>query len=305
MIVNPQLFNYRLIIGTLVVAIVVLGSYSFSSYNTLKNHEQFVQQEVNLVQSELSDMIVLYDEVSVDNKELALQLQQSKSRMEIILDSLKIAKANFPLISKYKNEIAALNQERKVLFKQIQTIQNKNNDLVEEAQSVSEKLDMQANQITMLAEENKKLSEDDVMPIAIGQMKLENELVKKANEVLICDTNLLETMVYSKVYYPSFCNQELEKFAVLNSYNLYFLTYIDTPWKADDLRDKPNERESIFLAFEETLLKNRIPFVLLKGNEKEVFTFCPHIAKVSCLQITNSYVLKKANLISNYHSYRL
>jgi len=122
-------------------------------------------------------------------------------------------------------------------------------------------------------EENKKLSKDDVMPIAIGQMKLENELVKKANEVLICDTNLLETMVYSKVYYPSFCNQELEKFAVLNSYNLYFLTYIDTPWKADDLRDKPNERESIFLAFEETLLKNRIPFVLLKGNEKERFNF--------------------------------
>jgi len=157
MIVNPQLFNYRLIIGTLVIAIVVLGSYSFSSYNTLKNHEQFVQQEVNLVQNELSDMIALYDEVSVDNKELALQLQQSQSRMQIILDSLKTAKANFPLISKYKSEIAVLKQERRSLFKQIQTIQNKNNDLVEEAQHVSEKLEMQANTITMLSEENAKL----------------------------------------------------------------------------------------------------------------------------------------------------
>ncbi|WP_104735333.1 hypothetical protein [Hanstruepera ponticola] len=157
MIVNPQLFNYRLIIGTLVIAIVVLGSYSFSSYNTLKNHEQFVQQEVNLVQNELSDMIALYDEVSVDNKELALQLQQSQSRMQIILDSLKMAKANFPLISKYKNEIAVLKQERRSLFKQIQTIQNKNNDLVEEAQHVSEKLEIQANTITMLSEENAKL----------------------------------------------------------------------------------------------------------------------------------------------------
>ena len=157
MIVNPQLFNYRLIIGTLVIAIVVLGSYSFSSYNTLKNHEQFVQQEVNLVQNELSDMIALYDEVSVDNKELALQLQQSQSRMQIILDSLKTAKANFPLISKYKSEIAVLKQERRSLFKQIQTIQDKNNDLVEEAQHVSEKLEMQANTITMLSEENAKL----------------------------------------------------------------------------------------------------------------------------------------------------
>ena len=159
MIVNPQLFNYRLIIGTLVIAIVVLGSYSFSSYNTLKNHEQFVQQEVNLVQNELSGMIGLYDEVSVDNKELATQLQQSRIRMQVILDSLKIAKANFPLISRYKNEIVALKQERRGLFKQIQTIQNKNNDLVEEVQHTSRKLDMQASELSMLTEENKKLTD--------------------------------------------------------------------------------------------------------------------------------------------------
>ncbi len=158
MIVNPQLFNYRLIIGTLVIAIVVLGSYSFSSYNTLKKHEQFVQQEVNLVQSELSDMIALYDDVSVDNKELSLQLQQSKSRMHIILDSLKTAKANFPLISKYKNEIAALKQERKSLFRQIQTIQNQKDALAEKEQYAREKLDFQTNQLSMLAEENKKLT---------------------------------------------------------------------------------------------------------------------------------------------------
>ena len=158
MIVNPQLFNYRLIIGTLVIAIVVLGSYSFSSYNTLKKHEQFVQQEVNLVQNELSDMIALYDEVSVENNELAQQLQQSKSRMLFILDSLKTAKANFPLITKYRNEIAALKQERRSLFKQIQTIQNQNDALAEKAQHVSEKLDMQSNQLTLLEEENKKLT---------------------------------------------------------------------------------------------------------------------------------------------------
>ncbi|PNQ75018.1 hypothetical protein C1T31_02460 [Hanstruepera neustonica] len=158
MIVNPQLFNYRLIIGTLVIAIVVLGSYSFSSYNTLKNHAQFVKQEVNLVQNELSDMIALYDEVSVDNNELASQLQQSKARMHVIMDSLRAAKANFPLISKYKSEIVALNQERINLFKQIQTIQNQKDALAQEAEHASKKLDMQANQLTMLAEENQKLT---------------------------------------------------------------------------------------------------------------------------------------------------
>ena len=47
----------------------------------------------------------------------------------------------------------------------------------------------------------------------------------------------------------------LEKYALENTYDLYFLTYIDTPWEADDLRDKPNERELMFKAFEEALIK--------------------------------------------------
>ena len=54
-----------------------------------------------------------------------------------------------------------------------------------------------------------------------------------------------------------------------NTYNLYFLTYIDTPWEADDLRDKPNERERMFKAFENALEKYKKPYVLLKGTKKE------------------------------------
>ena len=40
----------------------------------------------------------------------------------------------------------------------------------------------------------------DLLPIAKGQMRLENELAAKANRVLICDTDLLETQVYSEQY---------------------------------------------------------------------------------------------------------
>ena len=41
------------------------------------------------------------------------------------------------------------------------------------------------------------------------------------------------------------------------------------PWEADDLRDKPNERERMFEAFENTLKKYNRPYVVLKGNKKE------------------------------------
>ncbi|WP_308991474.1 ATP-binding protein [Mariniflexile litorale] len=117
--------------------------------------------------------------------------------------------------------------------------------------------------------ERKTCEPHDLLPIAEGQMRLENELAQKTNTVLICDTDLLETKVYSEAYYLGSCDPILEKFALENTYALYFLTYIDTPWEPDDLRDKPNEREAMFKAFENALIINKRPYVLLKGNKKE------------------------------------
>ena len=95
----------------------------------------------------------------------------------------------------------------------------------------------------------------DMLPIAIGQMKLENELAIKSKSLLICDTNLFETMVYSKYYYGGNCDPLLEKYALKNDYDLYLLTDIDIPWEKDDLRDKPNEREESFEIFKNELIK--------------------------------------------------
>ena len=117
--------------------------------------------------------------------------------------------------------------------------------------------------------ERKTCEPKDLLPIAIGQMKLENELAQKTDSVLICDTDLLETKVYSEAYYKGDCDIELNKYAIKNSYHLYFLTYIDIPWEADDLRDKPNERLRMFNAFEEALIVNKKPYIIIKGNREE------------------------------------
>ena len=116
--------------------------------------------------------------------------------------------------------------------------------------------------------ERKTCEPKDLLPIAEGQMKLENSLAKKATDILICDTDLLETKVYSEAYYLGHCDPVLEKYALENTYDLYFLTYIDIPWEKDDLRDKPNERERMFLYFKETLEKYNRNFVVLKGDKK-------------------------------------
>jgi NadR type nicotinamide-nucleotide adenylyltransferase len=125
---------------------------------------------------------------------------------------------------------------------------------------------------------NDTLSFEDVLPIAIGQIALENEMILKANKLLICDTNLLETKVYSEFYYDGKCPEIVKKFALEHRYDLQFLTYIDLPWEADNIRDKPLERNEMFEAFEQALIMNKKPYVLLKGTMKERFdTAVKHI----------------------------
>ncbi|KGL59903.1 nicotinamide-nucleotide adenylyltransferase, NadR type [Polaribacter sp. Hel1_33_78] len=116
--------------------------------------------------------------------------------------------------------------------------------------------------------ERKTCEAEDLIPIAIGQMKLENKLAKKADKVLICDTDLLETKVYSEEFYGGFVDSDLDKSANENQYDLYLLTYIDTPWEEDDLRDRPEQRLEMFKAFENALRKHNRPYVLLKGDKE-------------------------------------
>lgn len=116
--------------------------------------------------------------------------------------------------------------------------------------------------------ERKTCEKEDLIPIAKGQMKLENKLAKKADKLLICDTDLLETKVYSEEYYGGFVDPKLDKAALENTYDLYLLTYIDTPWEEDDLRDRPEQRLEMFTAFENTLKKYNRPYILLKGDKE-------------------------------------
>jgi nicotinamide riboside kinase len=117
--------------------------------------------------------------------------------------------------------------------------------------------------------EQKTCEPEDLMPIALGQMRLENALARRAKGILICDTDLLETKVYSEVYYLGYCDPRLEEAALANTYDLYFLTGVDVPWQPDDLRDKPNEREEMLVTFRKALEDTGRRFILLEGNREE------------------------------------
>ncbi|SHL53507.1 DUF4301 family protein [Flavobacterium saccharophilum] len=108
---------------------------------------------------------------------------------------------------------------------------------------------------------------DDMLPIAYGQVALENKNLSSAKKYLFCDTNLMVTKVFSEMYY-GFCDPSLNEAALKHEYDLFFLTDIDVPWEKDDIRDTPDGRETVFSVFKQTLIDTKKPFVILSGNKK-------------------------------------
>ena len=115
---------------------------------------------------------------------------------------------------------------------------------------------------------------DDLLPIAQGQIELENRLAAQVAQApnnsryLFCDTSLFELMVYSNWYYGD-CPEALTKAALAHRYDLVLLTDIDIPWVADDLRDSPHQREEISAYFASQLTDYHKPFHRIGGDRDE------------------------------------
>ncbi|WP_367110009.1 AAA family ATPase [uncultured Psychrobacter sp.] len=118
---------------------------------------------------------------------------------------------------------------------------------------------------------------EDLLPIAEGQIKLENRLAKQTAQVLqnsnqqkylFCDTSLFELMVYANWYYGD-CPNTLKEAALAHHYDLILLTEVDIPWVADDLRDSPHQRGEISAYFESQLSVHNKKFKQIGGTRQE------------------------------------
>lgn len=107
-------------------------------------------------------------------------------------------------------------------------------------------------------------TKSDLLTIAQGQVRLEDELAHTANNILICDTNLLVVKIWSEFKY-GMCDpwilEEIDK----RNYDLHLLTNIDVPWQADEQREHPHQREELFLLYKHELISRQIPFVEISG----------------------------------------
>ena len=173
MIVNPQLFNYRLIIGSLLVVLTALGIYSFTNYKSIKSYEEFLKQEKFLIEQELSEMLESYDELSQDYDLTASQLQEAKLETKNALDSLRLLKSDLSIITKFKEQLIILKSKSKVLLSTIDSLNIANEQLQKENRDALNTIDKKSFTINDLATKNNLLNRaiDNAAILKAGDVK--------------------------------------------------------------------------------------------------------------------------------------
>lgn len=110
--------------------------------------------------------------------------------------------------------------------------------------------------------------EQDLLEIAKGQLRSEDQLADKASAYLICDTDLWVIKIWSEHKYGR-CHPWILEQLKERRYALHILTYIDIPWEEDPLREHPDLRAYFYNTYKATLVAHGINFIEVKGDLEE------------------------------------
>lgn len=161
MIVFPQTYNYKLIIGSLIIALSVLGVFTFQNQNKLEEYNAYLAQEKSLIQNELSEMISRFDTLDIENEELSLQLEASKLKLEQALDSIKTLEVTANLLTHYKSKVQLLKEEKARILNLVNSLETQNKTLQTEVTQSKQQLSSIKVKANTLKETNVKLKKSN------------------------------------------------------------------------------------------------------------------------------------------------
>jgi NadR type nicotinamide-nucleotide adenylyltransferase len=109
---------------------------------------------------------------------------------------------------------------------------------------------------------------EDLLEIAKGQVRLEDQMASDKNRLLICDTDLQVIKIWSQHRFGK-VDPWIEHQIKAREYDLYLLTNIDIPWQEDPLREHPapEMRQYFFRKYHESLEVSRVPFFVVSGDK--------------------------------------
>jgi NadR type nicotinamide-nucleotide adenylyltransferase len=121
---------------------------------------------------------------------------------------------------------------------------------------------------TYLEAQGGRIDATDIEPIARGQLASEDVLARSSRGLLVADTDVLATAIWSETLFgrtPSWIEEE----AATRRYDLTLLLDVDVPWVGDQVRYLPRDRRGFFERCERALSLHGRRVVVVRGGFEE------------------------------------
>lgn len=116
----------KILTGVLAVALIALGIYTVRFYNEEKENRAVLEREKGIIEDELDELIVRYDEAISENQGLDTQLMEARGRIMVLRDSVQDLEANYAVIARYRRQVNDLEREREHLFRVVDSLSSQN-----------------------------------------------------------------------------------------------------------------------------------------------------------------------------------
>ena len=180
--------KFKILIGVLSLLLIALAVYTVTLFNENKSTISNLETEKESIEKELEGLIANYDEVIKDNELKDKDLLAARERINVLLDSVKDAKANIGLIQRYKVEVGRLKQERAMLFKRADSLIAANKRLAMERDSTFLELDNTKMVVDSVSQENEAMNEILKKGSIVKATNLRGEAVIIRNSGKVVDT---------------------------------------------------------------------------------------------------------------------
>lgn len=176
----------KILTGILAVALIALGIYTVKFYNEEKENKEILQREKTVIEDELNDLIIKYDEAIATNEVMDQNLVEARQRISVLLDSVKDAEANLVLISRYRREIGALRSEKDRLFRVVDSLSNQNRLLATTIDSTNMVLEERSRLSDSLQQRNQNLSTkvDRAAQLKVTSLRGEGVIVRNSGRLV-------------------------------------------------------------------------------------------------------------------------
>ena len=179
----------KILTGILAVALVALGIYTVKFYNEEKENRELLEQEKAVIEEELNDLIVRYDEAIAENEGLDNELVAARERIMVLRDSVQDMEANLSVLARYRREVNNLRREKDELFRVVDSLSNQNRRLVTEIDSTNNVLLERTRLSDSLRERNQNLANqvDRASELNVSGLRGEGVIERNSGRLVVND----------------------------------------------------------------------------------------------------------------------